>query len=90
MIAVVLPALALAAAGAPNLGVLHQYASVALSADGRKIASVETVRTPYATTEEHGAVIVRSASGEVLSRLDPCATCRYSGITWSPRGDSRL
>ncbi len=50
MIAVVLPALALAAAGAPNLGVLHQYASVALSADGRKIASVETVRTPYATT----------------------------------------
>src|SRR5581483_6843532 len=86
MIAVTLPALALAIATAPNLGVLHQYAAVALSADGQKIASVETVKRPYATTEEHGAVVVRSASGEVLSRLDPCENCRYSGVTWSPRG----
>jgi dipeptidyl aminopeptidase/acylaminoacyl peptidase len=85
MLAVLLPALALAA-GTPNLGVLHQYGSVALSPDGEKIASVETVRRPFATAEDHGAVVVRSASGEVLSRLDPCATCRYSGITWSARG----
>jgi dipeptidyl aminopeptidase/acylaminoacyl peptidase len=87
MLAAFLPVLALAAT-APDLGVLHQYGSVALSADGQRIASVETVRRPYATSEEHGAVVVRSASGEVLARLDPCGTCRYSGVTWSSRGAS--
>jgi len=86
MITSFLPLLGLALTAAPNLGVLHQYAAVALSADGQRIASVETVRQPYATTEEHGAVVVRSAAGEVLARLDPCGNCRYSGIAWSPRG----
>src|SRR5579862_7696435 len=60
------------------LGVLHQYASVALSPDGKLIASVETVRKPNATTEEHGAVVVRGTDGAVRARLDPCAKCRYA------------
>ena len=80
-----LPALAMAAA-APDLGVLHQYASVTLSADGKEIASVETVRQPYATTEQHGAVVIRGNDGAVLARLDPCAKCKYAGVRWSPDG----
>jgi dipeptidyl aminopeptidase/acylaminoacyl peptidase len=86
MLAAFLPALALAAMPAPPSGVLHQYASVALSADGQLIASVETVRKPNATSEEHGAVVVRNTHGEVQARLDPCAKCRYAGVSWSPEG----
>ena len=80
------PALVLAAAAAPDLGVLHQYASVTLSADGKQIAAVETVRQPYATTDQHGAVVIRSNDGAVLARLDPCAKCKYAGVRWSPDG----
>jgi dipeptidyl aminopeptidase/acylaminoacyl peptidase len=93
MLAAVLPvALALAISSAPELpagpmGVLHQYASVALSPDGKLIASVETVRKPNATTEEHGAVVVRGIDGEVHARLDPCAKCRYADIAWSSEGN---
>ena len=79
-----LPALAMAATAAPDLGVLHQYASVTLSADGKEIAAVETVRQPYATTEQHGAVVIRSNDGAVLARLDPCAKCKYADVQWSP------
>jgi dipeptidyl aminopeptidase/acylaminoacyl peptidase len=86
MLAVLLPTLALAASAAPDLGVLHQYASVALSADGQQIAAVETVRQPYATTEQHGAVVVRGNDGAIRARLDPCAKCKYAGVTWSPDG----
>jgi dipeptidyl aminopeptidase/acylaminoacyl peptidase len=86
MRATFLSALALAASAAPDLGVLHQYSSVALSADGRNIASVETLREPYATTEQHGSVVIRNVDGEILARLDPCGTCRYAGVAWSPDG----
>jgi dipeptidyl aminopeptidase/acylaminoacyl peptidase len=86
MLAALLPALAMAAAAAPDLGVLHQYASVALSGDGQQIASVETVRQPFATTEQHGAVVIRGSDGTVRARLDPCEKCKYAGVTWSPDG----
>jgi dipeptidyl aminopeptidase/acylaminoacyl peptidase len=86
MLAAFLPALALAVSAAADPAVLHQYDSVALSADGQQIASVETVRRANATAEEHGAVVIRGVSGEILARLDPCAKCRYGGITWSPKG----
>lgn len=86
MLAAILPSLALAAALSPDPGVLHQYGSVTLSADGQQIAGVETIRKPNATTEEHGAVVVRSMNGEIRSRLDPCANCRYAGVAWSPDG----
>jgi len=86
MLTALLPTLALAAAATPDLGVLHQYASLALSGDGQYIVSVETIRQPNATTEGHGAVVVRSKQGEVQARLDPCAKCKYSGVAWSPDG----
>ena len=93
MLAVVIAALAVTASAAPAgsvseaTGLMHQYASVALSPDGRKIASVETVREPFATTEQHGAVVIRSSDGTVLDRIDVCPNCRYSGLNW--RGDSQ-
>jgi len=81
-----LPALALVAAASPDLGVLHQYASVNLSADGKEIAAIETVRQPYATTEQHGAVVIRGNDGGVLTQLDPCPKCKYDSVRWSPDG----
>ncbi len=86
MLAALLPALAMAATSTPDLGVLHQYAAVTLSADGQRIAAVETVRLPYATSEQHGAVVIRDGDGTVRARLDPCAKCKYAGVTWSPDG----
>lgn len=86
MLAAFLPALAMAAAATPDLGVLHQYTSVTLNADGRQIAAVETVRQPYATTEQHGAVVIRSRDGAILARLDPCEKCKYADVRWSPDG----
>jgi dipeptidyl aminopeptidase/acylaminoacyl peptidase len=86
MLATVLSALAAVTASGPDLGLLHQYASVALNANAKQIASVETARKPNATTEEHGAVVVRGIDGEVHAHLDPCAKCRYADIAWSPEG----
>ena len=93
MLAVFMSALAVTASAAPAVsapeatGLMHQYASVALSPDGRKIASVETGRQAYATTEQHGMVVIRSTDGTVLGRLDTCPKCKYSGVTWA--GDSQ-
>ncbi|HEY6926938.1 MAG TPA: hypothetical protein VI653_25855, partial [Steroidobacteraceae bacterium] len=86
MLVTVLSALTAAMTSTPDLGLLHQYASVALNANAKQIASVETVRKPNATTEEHGAVVVRGIDGEVHARLDPCGKCRYADIAWSPEG----
>ena len=86
MLATVLSALALAIAPTPDPGVLHQYAAVALDPAGKQIASIESVRKPNATTEEHGAVVVRTTDGEVRARLDPCPDCKYTAIAWSPDG----
>ena len=88
MLAVVMSALVLSASAEPEAaGVMHQYASVALSPDGRRIASVETVREPYATTEQHGAVVIRTSEGSIVGRLDVCPTCKYSDLIWA--GDGR-
>ena len=90
MLAVVMSALAVTASAtapsATDAAVMHQYASVALRPDGRTIASVETERRAYATTEEHGAVVIRASDGKLLGRLDVCPSCKYSDLTWSPDG----
>jgi dipeptidyl aminopeptidase/acylaminoacyl peptidase len=86
MLATLLSALAAATSSVPDPGLLHQYASVALNANGKQIVSIETVRKPNATTEEHGAVVVRGTDGEVHARLDPCAKCKYDDVAWSPDG----
>src|SRR5262249_3073433 len=86
MLAALLPALVLANTAPANLGVLHQYASVALNADGKLIASVETVRQAYATTEQHGAVVIRNTAGTITATLDPCTKCKYADVAWSSEG----
>ena len=86
MLATLLPALVLAATAPSNSSVLHQYASVALNADGKLIASVETVRKAYATTEQHGAVIIRNTDGTIKATLDPCVKCKYADLAWSADG----
>ena len=86
MLATLLPALVLATTAPTNSSVLHQYASVALNADGKLIASVETVRKAYATTEQHGAVIIRNTDSTIKATLDPCAKCKYAGLAWSADG----
>jgi dipeptidyl aminopeptidase/acylaminoacyl peptidase len=66
---------------------LHQYTSLALSPSGDRIASIESDAVADSTTRPHGRIVIRSASsGRVLSTLDPCATCDYSGLTFGPDG----
>jgi hypothetical protein len=83
--AALLPALAAVTATA-DLGVLHQYSSVALNPDGALVASVATVRQAYATTEQHGAVVIRSSDGMIRATVDPCEKCKYAGLSWSADG----
>jgi dipeptidyl aminopeptidase/acylaminoacyl peptidase len=82
-------AAALAAALSMSAGAstLHQYASLALSPAGDRVASVESEAEADATSKPHGHIVVRSASsGKILSTFDPCAACDYSGLTFSPQG----
>ncbi|MGN6848429.1 MAG: prolyl oligopeptidase family serine peptidase [Sphingomicrobium sp.] len=66
---------------------LHQYSSLALSPSGDRIASIESDAVADSTSRPHGRIVIRSAlSGRVLSTLDPCATCDYSGLTFGPDG----
>ena len=61
---------------------LHQYSGLALSADGTRVAAVESDAEPNAPATPHGHVVVRSAAtGAILDSLDPCAACTYSGLT---------
>lgn len=85
MLAIVMSALA-AASSAADPGVMHQYASVALSPDGRTIASVETDRRAHESKEQHGAVVIRASDGKILARIDVCADCKYSDLSWAADG----
>ena len=61
---------------------VHGYQSLAMSAHGDEVASVEG-----AGQGAHGAIVVRSArDGRVLRTIDPCAKCAYSGLTFGPDG----
>ena len=72
-----------------NAATLHQYAALALSPAGDRIAAIESDAVPDTATRPHGRIVIRSAStGRVLSTLDPCSTCDYSGLTFA--GDGRL
>jgi dipeptidyl aminopeptidase/acylaminoacyl peptidase len=65
---------------------LHSYAGLALSADGSRIASVESAENEGGKPA-HGKIVVRSATdGRVLSTIDSCAACTYSGLTFGPGG----
>lgn len=66
---------------------LHEYSSVALSPAGDRIAAIESDAVADSPTRPHGHIVIRSAStGKVLSTLDPCPSCDYSGLTFGPDG----
>jgi dipeptidyl aminopeptidase/acylaminoacyl peptidase len=75
---------AVLAAAAPDG--LHRFRDVVLSATG-DVAAVESI-VPLDTgaPDPHAAVVVRSATGAVLRRIDPCPTCSYGAPAWSPDG----
>ncbi|HEX4694530.1 S9 family peptidase [Sphingomonas sp.] len=60
---------------------LHSYSGLALSPAGDRIASVE------GEGFAHGKIVIRSArDGHVLTTIDPCAACSYSGLTFGAGG----
>jgi dipeptidyl aminopeptidase/acylaminoacyl peptidase len=74
---------------APTAGAaqtLTRYAGLAMDPSGARIAAVESVETEDSQSAAHGVVVVRAADGSVQKRIDPCATCRYAGLAFSPDG----
>lgn len=63
---------------------LRDYRSVAITADGERIAAIESdAGTPG--QRPHGRIVVRdAASGKVTAEYDPCASCSYDFPSWSP------
>jgi len=81
--AALVAALSVPAGAAP----LHEYADLALSPTGDRIAAVESEANADSSTKAHGHIVIRSAAtGKILSTLDPCAACEYSGLTFGPDG----
>lgn len=76
-----------AAAVAAPAPTLHRYAEVALSPSGAELAAIESVAAlDTGEPEPHGVVVVRTAAGAVVRKLDPCARCGYGAPAWSPDG----
>ncbi|MES2253974.1 MAG: S9 family peptidase [Pseudomonadota bacterium] len=67
---------------------IHQFDDLALSPDGARTATVESDDPGNLADEPHGVVTVRDAAGKIVAHYDPCTVCRYSGLTWSPKGDA--
>jgi dipeptidyl aminopeptidase/acylaminoacyl peptidase len=74
---------------------LHQHNDLALSPSGDRVATVDSLEPFPSTTPSdappspHGQIVVRSvAGGRERLRLDPCATCSYDALAWSPDGKS--
>ena len=93
MILVALAAAAALAAQtpAPTPAGVHDYDDLVISPQGDRLASVDTVELPEGQTgaPPRPALVLRSAkTGEILERIDPCATCRYAGLAWSPGGEA--
>jgi dipeptidyl aminopeptidase/acylaminoacyl peptidase len=56
---------------------------------GDRVATVDVDETADSPEEQHDPILVREvAGGATETRIDPCTTCSYSGLTWSPDGTS--
>ena len=79
--------LAVALSTSAAAATLHQYAALALDPAGVRIAALESDAAPDAATRPHARIVIRSAAtGRVLSTLDPCGDCEYSGLEFAPDG----
>lgn len=66
---------------------LHDYRAVALSADGLRIAAIESSKAGAQPQRPHAAIVVRdAANGAIVQQFDPCAQCSYDKPSWSPDG----
>jgi dipeptidyl aminopeptidase/acylaminoacyl peptidase len=72
------------AAAAP----MHTYASLALSADGTRVAATESGGAEGEGPQSRPAIVIRdAASGKVVARYDAnaaCPDCRIDFPSWSP------
>ncbi|MFV4649095.1 hypothetical protein ACNJUT_21120, partial [Mycobacterium tuberculosis] len=86
---VLLFAAALAVATPVQAGGMHTYQSVAIAPEADRVAAIEGVDPLDSMRDAHSTIVIRSAkTGAVLQTIDPCKTCRYGGLTWSPKGDA--
>ena len=80
-------ALAAALSVPAGASTMHEYADLALSPGGDRVAEVESDAVADSSTRAHGHIVIRStATGKVLAAFDPCAACEYSGLTFGPDG----
>jgi dipeptidyl aminopeptidase/acylaminoacyl peptidase len=64
---------------------MRDYRALAMTANGERIAAIESMDPGGFSTRPHGSIVVRDArSGKVLGEYDPCATCNYDQPSWSP------
>ncbi|MGZ6016252.1 MAG: S9 family peptidase, partial [Phenylobacterium sp.] len=56
-----------------------------ISPNGAQIAAVES-DDPFASeAEPHPVVVIRNRTdGAIVATYDPCKTCFYAGLAWSP------
>lgn len=72
-------------AGTAHAQSVHQYSALALSPKGDTLAAVEQSDDPAKPIK--GAIVLRSVTdGHILRRIEPCASCTLSGLTFSPTG----
>ncbi|MED5593522.1 S9 family peptidase [Janthinobacterium sp. P210006] len=66
---------------------LRDYRAVALSANGQRIAAIESSKAGEQPQRPHAAIVVRdAANGAIVQQFDPCAVCSYDKPSWSPDG----
>ncbi len=59
---------------------MHRYLGLTMAPSGSEVAAIELGEN------NHPGIVVRSArDGRVVRRIDPCATCSYSGLTYARR-----
>ena len=79
--------LAAALASPASAATLRQFEGLGLSADGERVAAIESEAEPDAAEPPHGAIVIRSvADGREVATLDPCRKCVYSGLAYAPDG----
>lgn len=71
----------LATTSTSALAATRQYGGLVMNASGSRIATVE------AGDGGHPKITLRATkTGKIVSTIDPCAVCSYSGLTFAPDG----
>ena len=79
-------ALAITSALSGDAVSLHKYDGLALSPDGKTIATFDSVATVGSVAMPHAVVTLRNADGKITGTADPCQACKYDAFAWSPDG----